>query len=371
MSKIAQPLHFARADALVAFGVGYAVMAVVGGFAFAWGAVADRIGGLNAVRLGAGAYAVGIAGRIFTDVGPSVAFSALAGAGASMALVGIRPWIRSRLSDSEIPRVVGARNLGNQIGVFAGTLGAAGIFAFAPHGDSGTRGALLIAPLLVVAGVVWLTSAAPTRALPPAVVEADAPPSRQQYQVLSAKLAVIGVLSGFYVSLVTPYLPVILVRSGLPEAGVAVLVAAMSAAQIGVTAVLTHRGTRERPFGLFLVAEATTGVLTLAVGLAIGFSVVVVAVLLVLRAGFVAVAITAEETVQYAVIPANAVGLVFGISQTAFLIGDALGGAAGGTLWAVIGPTGLVTIAGLATLLNAVLLPTLLRPRTLVASVAH
>ncbi|GAA4151870.1 hypothetical protein [Leifsonia shinshuensis] len=91
MSKVAQPLHYDNAGALVAFGVGYAVMAVAGGFSFLWGTLADRIGGVNAMRIGTVAYAIGIAGRLMTDLLPTVVFSFIAGAGASLALVGIRP----------------------------------------------------------------------------------------------------------------------------------------------------------------------------------------------------------------------------------------------------------------------------------------
>ncbi|MFK3671917.1 MFS transporter [Leifsonia aquatica] len=362
MSKVAQPLHYENAGALVAFGVGYAAMAITGGFSFVWGAIADRLGGLNAVRIGALVYAVGIAGRFLTDVAPTVAFSVIAGAGASLALVGIRPWVRSRATDEEIPSIVGGRNLGNQVGMFVGTVGAAALFAFVPGTDAGTLAALGVAPLLVVLGFVWLLMFGRTGA-PVDLAAAAETSGRSSFRGLATKLAAIGVLSGFYVSLVTPYLPLFLTRGGLPDAAAAVVIAAMSFAQIAVTAVIARRGTRARPFRLFLIAESVTGLLTLTVALAVSVSPVLVAVLFIARAGFVAIAVTSEETIQYAVIPGNAAGFVFGISQTAFLIGDALGGALGAPLWTMLGPTGLATIAGAATLVNAILLPALLRTK--------
>lgn len=367
MSKVAQPLHYENAGALVAFGVGYAAMAITGGFSFVWGAIADRLGGLNAVRIGALVYAVGIAGRFLTDVAPTVAFSVIAGAGASLALVGIRPWVRSRATDEEIPSIVGGRNLGNQVGMFVGTVGAAALFAFVPGTDAGTLAALGVAPLLVVLGFVWLLMFGRTGA-PVDLTAAAETSGRSSFRGLATKLAAIGVLSGFYVSLVTPYLPLFLTRGGLPDAAAAVVIAAMSFAQIAVTAVIARRGTRARPFRLFLIAESVTGLLTLTVALALSVSPILVAVLFIARAGFVAIAVTSEETIQYAVIPGNAAGFVFGISQTAFLIGDALGGALGAPLWTMLGPTGLATIAGAATLANAILLPALLRTKAPVRS---
>lgn len=137
MSKVAQPLYFANENALIAFGVGYAVMALVGGLSFAWGALADRIGGRKAVLVGTFVYAVGIAGRLWTDLGATIAFSALAGAGASLTLTGIRPWVRSQVRDAQISFVVAGRNLGNQIGVFIGTVGAALLFAGAASANGG------------------------------------------------------------------------------------------------------------------------------------------------------------------------------------------------------------------------------------------
>lgn len=361
LSKVAQPLYFEQRGALVAFGIGYAVMAVVGGLSFVWGALADRFGGLRAVRIGAVLYAVGIAGRAFTDVVPVVLFSALAGAGASLVLVAVRPWIRSSASDDEIPRIVGARTLGNQIGVVIGSVGAAGLFALVADPVAGPLAALLGAPLLVVAAFVWTAvvarSDSPTRSDP---VD-PSPTPRGRFTALAAKLVAIGLLSGFYVSLVTPYLPLILTEGGASPSIAALAMAAMSFVQIGVSAVLARRGMKQRPFALFFVAEAITGALTLAAILVLGSGVWWITVVFVLRASFVALAVAAEETIQYAVIPAHAAGFVFGVSQTAFLIGDALGGALGAPIWLAAGAEGMLLTAGVITLANAVLLPLLLR----------
>ncbi|MFF8186124.1 MFS transporter [Microbacterium sp. NPDC016588] len=358
MSKVAQPLHFAEADAMVAFGVGYAIMAVVGGLSFIWGAIADRVGGLAAVRAGATIYAIGIAGRMFTDIGPSIAFSAIAGAGASLALVGIRPWIRAQATDGEIPKIVAARNLGNQTGVVLGSVGAAAVFALANQTQSGPVLALWLAPVLVLLGVLWLLFSSRSRGS--WTPQSDTKASTSGHARISVKLAIVGVLSGFYVSLVVPYIPLVLTQGGLPDYGAAIVVAAMSSTQIAATGILARLGTRARPFALFVVSEAATGVLTIGVALALQMGWALVAVLLLTRAACIAIAVTTEETLQYAVIPAGAAGLVFGISQTAFLVGDAAGGALGGFFWTSTGAEGLMLLAGGATFVNAFLLPALL-----------
>lgn len=363
MSKIAQPLHYENAGALVAFGVGYAVMALVGGLSFAWGLLVDRIGGLNAVRLGALLYALGIAGRVFTDLAPTIASSAVAGAGASLALVGLRPWIRTAVSDDLIPRVVATRTLGSQIGVFIGTLGAAALFFAWGDDGSGTVVALVLAAVLALGAFAWAcVIPSGTRAVSRQNNSlAESPPAR--IASIAVKLAVVGALSGFYVSVITPYLPLYLTNAGLSDAASAVVVALMSVVQMCVTAMLTRRPTSPRPIRIFLAMEAASGAATFGVALALGLAPVAVVLLFLARAAFVAVAVTAEETIQYAVIPGSAAGFVFGISQSAFLIGDALGGALGGPIWAAMGPAALATVAGAATIVNAVALPLLFGAR--------
>ena len=360
MSKVAQPLHYENAGALAAFGVGYAVMACVGGLSFAWGAVADRIGGLNAVRLGVLLYAVGIGGRVFTDLAPTIISSALAGAGASLALVGLRPWIRSSVPEDQISRVVATRGLGSQIGVFVGTLGAAGLF-LAAGGAGGTTLALGLASLVALLAFAWVCGVRGNA--PSAGVGQKETTERDGAGACSvaSKLAVVGLLSGFYVSLITPYLPIYLTGAGLTDAGAATVVAAMSLAQICVTGFFARRGVGRKAGRLFVVAEVATAAMTFGIALVLGLSPVLTVILFLARAAAVAVAVTSEETIQYAVIPGNAAGFVFGISQTAFLVGDALGGAVGGPLLTSFGPIPLAMIAATATLLNAVLLPVLFR----------
>ncbi|MDR6437242.1 MFS family permease [Paenarthrobacter nicotinovorans] len=364
MSKIAQPLYFEQLGALVAFGIGYAVMAVVGGFSFAWGAFADRFGGLNSVRLGTLIYGIGIAGRLFTDVVPVVVFSAIAGAGASLVLVAIRPWVRATATDDEIPKIVGARNLGNQTGILLGTVGAGSVFALAATQVDGARTALLTAPALIAAAFVWVLISPQPPARPRVEAkpqQADPTLDRRRYTAVAAKLAAIGVLSGFYVSLVAPYLPLILTNGGATAAQAALIMAVMSLAQIGATWLFSRHSKATKPFGLFTVAEVFTGLITTAAALALGFGVLWIAIIFIVRAAFVSLAVAAEETIQYAVIPAKATGFIFGISQTAFLVGDALGGVMGAPLWMGIGPEGLLVTAGVITLVNSGLLPLLLR----------
>lgn len=367
MSKIAQPLHFEARGDLVAFGVGYAVMALVGSLSFVWGHVADLVGGLRAMQVGLVLYAVGIAGRVVTDLPAVVVFSALAGAGASTVLVAIRPWVRRRAAEADIARVVASRNLGNQLGLFAGSAAAAALFAVPDDAARGPLLALWAAPALVLLALVWLVVVADAD-VPVAVVrhQVTEPPvsDRRALAGLSARLAVIGVLSGFYVSLLTPYAPLILTEVGGSAAKASLVVGASSAAQLVVSAALTrYRRLLSRPLVAFTAAETVAAAVTVLLAFALDLGLAAVALVFVVRAALVSVAAICEETVQYAVIPAASSGLVFGVSQTAFLAGDSLGGVLGAPLWLARGSQGLLLVSGAVMLLNALLVPLLLRDR--------
>ena len=97
---------------------------------------------------------------------------------------------------------------------------------------------------------------------------------------VAAKLAVVGLLSGFYVSLITPYLPIYLTGAGLTDAGAATVVAAMSLAQICVTGFFARRGVGRREGQKpVLLAEVATGVTTFSIALVLGLGPVLTVIL--------------------------------------------------------------------------------------------
>lgn len=362
-SKMAHPLYFEEAGQLGAFGAGYAVMAVVGGLSFAWGKVADTMGGLRAARLGLLLYAIGIAGRIFANFPAAVVSSAVAGAGASLVIVAVRPWVRSVASDDEIPRVVAARNAGNQSGVLIGSLGAGLLLALPVAYHDRLQLTLLVAPAIVLLGWVWLSVVARTNAsTSPPRADASTDERTRAPRGLSVRLVVIGVVSGLYISMLTPYAPLILTDAGVPAWGAPLVVGASSFIQLGVSWALSRRPLQERSaYRSFVVAEIVAGAATLGIAASLGMPYWVIVFLYFMRAGLVSLAVIAEELIQYLIIPAASMGVVFGLSQTAFLSGDALGGLLGATLWQHGGAQALVLTAGVLTLVNAALVAGLLR----------
>lgn len=371
ISKIAQPIYFDERGAVLAFGIGYSVMAVAGGLSFVWGALADRWGGSRTMTLGAVVYAVGILLRVEVALPVVVLSGAVAGAGASLVLVGVRPWIRRRVDDDGLGRVVAARHLGNQAGLVAGSLGVAAVFALLGPEPGGPRSALLLAPVLVLVALIPLRWRAgpeprPRPAVPAAEVSgADAARhGRSAAVAVGWRLAVVAGLSGLYISLVAPYLPLILVQAGGTSAQVSFLIALAGVVQVGATALMSRfDALTRRPLPAFVASEMLCAAALLALAGLLGLSAPGVVVVLIVRSALVAVATVSEEIVQFAVIPAAVSGLVFGVVQSVFLVGDALGGLLGAVLWQAHGATGLLLVSGALVLVNSLLVPLLLRSR--------
>lgn len=363
LSKVVQPIYFDNHNAVDIFGVEYATMAIIGGFAFVWGKLADRLGGLNTIILGSALYALGLMGRIYTSVIPVIFFSAIAGMGASMVLVGIRPWIRSSVDEDSIPRLIAARNASNQTGVIAGSLFASFVIFFAySYGVDGARIGLLLAPILVLSGMLYILTNKKYNIKNNYITRSqDESGEKIKYRKLAIKLAFLGIVSGFYFSLVSPYLPLIIKNFGLPSYGATLTITVISLFQILATTYLSKKESLPNHKLLFVIAELFTALLSIACSYLIGESgVFFLIALFILRAVFSTVAATAEETIQFMVIPASATGIIFGISQTAFLIGDAIGGWAGAIIWSSGGASKLLLISGAFTLVNCVMLPMLL-----------
>ncbi len=168
-------------------------------------------------------------------------------------------------------------------------------------------------------------------------------------------VAGLGLLMGFYVSLLSPYLPLLLVDRGVPLAWVGVVLAVASVVRLAAASV-SGRYLRERsPLAVFLISEACCALTTLVLAVAAGPWIAAVA--LALRGAFLLGATVSQELLQMGAFPTALAGVFFGLTQSAFLAGDSLGGALGGLLYHRLGSSTTVLIATALTAANAVLVP--------------
>ncbi|QCD55680.1 MFS transporter [Streptomyces hawaiiensis] len=361
LSKTVQPLYFERHGHLVAFGLSYTAMAVAGTASVFTGRLADRWGSRPVFLAGTLLYAAGMALRVVHAL-PVVAVVSgfVAGLGASGIFIAIRTWIVHHVAEEQRAGVVARREFMNHAGMALGTGAAGALVALAGGDDRGYVFVLLLAAGCVLAAALAVppdrTAARPGSGTAPG--DKAGPGLLQTLRgnrALACGVVGTGLLMGFYVSLLTPYLPLLLKERGVPLELVGVVLAAAGLSRLTAAALAGPVLRRRPPLRVFLLSESACAVATLVLALAVNPW--TAAVVLVLRGVFLLGATVSQELLQLSAFPGAVAGAFFGLVQSAFLAGDALGGAVGGWLYQALGSDRTVLVATALTAANAVLVP--------------
>ncbi|MEV8321296.1 MFS transporter [Streptomyces sp. NPDC059900] len=360
LSKTIHPLYFERHDHLVAFGLSYTAMAIAGTMSVFVGRLADRWGPRPIMAAGSLLYAVGMALRVVHDSPAVAVISGLVGGmGASSVFIALRTWTLYNANESQRPAIISRREFMNQAGMALGTGSAGALAALIGAGDSGYVTVLLLAAVFVLATIAFIP---PSKPRVPAGADGDSPGKQARlrdvftrHRGISLGVVGLGLLMGFYVSLLSPYLPLLLADRGVPLAWVGVVLAIASVARLSAAAVAGRFLRQRSPLTVFLIAEGCCAATTLVLAVAAGPWIAAVA--LALRGAFLLGATVSQELLQLNAFPSALAGVFFGLVQSAFLAGDSLGGALGGWFYHQLGSSTTVLIATTLTAANAVLVP--------------
>ncbi|MFE9737468.1 MFS transporter [Streptomyces sp. NPDC006477] len=359
LSKTVHPLYFERHGHLVAFGLSYTAMALAGTLSVFVGRLADRWGPRPVMALGSVLYAAGMALRVFHDSPVlAVVSGVVGGIGASSVFIALRTWTLHNADESQRPGVISRREFMNQAGMAVGTGAAGALVAVIGSGDRGYVGVLLLAAAFVLATVAFIPPSKPHVRPDAGKDPADRPRLRDvvtQHRGLALGVVGLGLLMGFYVSLLSPYLPLLLADRGVPLAWVGVVLAVASVVRLTAAAVAGRYLRARSPLAVFLLSEACCAATTLVLAVSVGPWIAAAA--LALRGAFLLGATVSQELLQLNAFPAALAGVFFGLTQSAFLAGDSLGGALGGLLYHQLGSSTTVLIATGLTAANAVLVP--------------
>ncbi|MGR8007497.1 MFS transporter [Streptomyces hypolithicus] len=360
LSKTVHPLYFNKHDDLVAFGLSYTAMAIAGTTSVFIGRIADRLGSKPVLVWGTVLYAVGMALRI-VHASPVVAVVSglVAGIGASSVFIALRTWTLHNTAEAQRAGIISRREFMNQAGTALG-MGSAGALAAFIGGDQGYVFVLLLAAGCVLAGLLFIPPSRP-HASPESASPGKGAQSAGfaavfgQHRALALGIVGLGLLMGFYASILSPYLPLLLAERGVPVALVGVVLAVASIVRLTAAALAGKFLRRYSPLMVFLISEGLCAAATLV--LALSVSPWLAACALALRGAFLLGATVSQELLQLNAFPASIAGVLFGLVQSAFLAGDSLGGALGGWLYHQLGSSHTVLIATGLTLANALLVP--------------
>ena len=359
MSKTLHPIFFENQGHLANFGLSYSAMALAGYFSFLTGSITDRIGAKKTLGLGVVLYGMGLSLRAFPETAPVAILSGfICGIGAAATLTSLRLWMLDLSCEKTQTRMVGLKSsttaLGTAIGcALAGFLPGLSVFKISMQSLLFGTGVLLF-----IAGLTLLyssTSLQSHKAITKKSPWHDLKTVFTQYRELSAFTSTIGVLTGLYVSFISPYLPLIMKDKGLTMSSIGLSIGAFSLIRFFADPLIAKwiDKNKSNSLTIFLTAELSiliiTGLFTLSVSKYsfIGF--------LVIRSLALGFSTIAEELLWIQKFPKQLVGLLFGLNQSAFFVGDFLGGLVNGTLYQKFGLTACVVVALVTILTNSYL----------------
>ncbi|MDO5375558.1 MAG: MFS transporter [Staphylococcus rostri] len=334
ISKTIHALWFDANDALPYFGFSYTMMAVAGSLSIISGKLSDIISPSFALKLGVAVYAVGLFLRIFThSMMISGVSGFVAGLGASLVIVSMRYWILSIGTEEERPAIVSIKETGTNIGITVGTSLAGGLVAI--------LSLVMIEPILGVLIFSAFCCLATTLLVPNTLRKdkltkenrqsASKPTIIKSHKSLTIGIVIFGLLTGLSVSLFTPYVPIILKEQGINITLIGVYMAIVS--MVGIVAAPLFGNSKVNQFKnvIFFTCELLTGLLILLFLKSLLATVILI--ILIFRAILQTGSVITQELMELEIYPKEYLGFLFGASQSAFFIGDALGGTLGGYVY--------------------------------------
>ncbi|SHF14874.1 Cyanate permease [Seinonella peptonophila] len=350
-SKTIHPLWFQQNKALVAFGFSYTAMAIAGSLSFFTGFLGDRLGSTLSLRIGVLVYGLGLLMRIYTHSMLIVVSSGfIAGLGASLVIVSLRYWILDLVQEDDRATVVSIHTTGINTGTAIGTLGA-GFLAMILGAPSFSYPTVLVLSAILCGFTAFLVPNMQTRN----VEKQDKQKGRwQDHLLISTGVVFFGMMSGLSVSMLAPFLPIILKEQGFNIAALGIIIAATSIIRAISAPFFSNKKFNQHKVAYFFFAELITGMLVLMLTYQLPAIMVVFAFLL--RSFLLTISVICEELIQLSLFPSHLVGFFFGLLQSAFFIGDALGGSLGGWLFQLHTHYALFVSGGI-TILNSVLFP--------------
>lgn len=340
LSKAVHLLYFEEQGFVAHFGVAYSAMAIAGYLAIFAGHATDHWGLKKTLAAGCVFYAVGLGLRLFpSNVAIVVASGVTAGLGASTVLSALRVWMVELSSEENTAQMVGVRTSTSALGTAFGCLMVAAI----PLTEKLTL-QLSYRDLLAASALGVLALSIAARLLAPKTknsLATNVPRSplsglkmlAGEHRALAALTSVLGITTGLYISFISPYLPLIMKQKGLGLLAIGLSTGLFSLVRFAIDPIIARQIEmhKSQSLSLYLAAEVLIALVTAAFLLPLSPTALIG--FLLLRSGALAVSVISEEVLWLKLFPKSNIGLFFGLNQSAFLLGDCLGGILSSSLY--------------------------------------
>ncbi|MEI3611239.1 MFS transporter [Pseudogracilibacillus sp. SO30301A] len=360
VSKTVHALWFDEQNALTFYGFSYTMMAIAGALSFITGKIGDIISPSFALRLGVFVYAIGLFLRIFTNSLIIAGISGfIAGLGASLVIVSMRYWILSIGDEENRAAIVSLKETGSNTGTAVGA-SIAGILTLLLSYIFKNP----IVTVLIISSVLCLVTILFVPKLNKDKKNSDKDKKNSDKDKEKLKKSVpkqlitgvifFGVITGLSVSLFTPFFPVILKEQGVPVTLIGLYIALIGISSIIFAPLFGNKEVDKRKSKLFFWFELLVGILTLLFMFKLHY--LIVPFIIVIRTLFLTGSVISQELMELNMYPKYAIGMLFGLSQSSFFVGDAIGGSIGGILFSINLNYSLV-VCSLLILFNACIFP--------------
>ncbi|MFF5859851.1 MFS transporter [Streptomyces sp. NPDC012751] len=357
LSKTAWPLYLDQQNALQLVAVTYTTMAITGivGAALT-GWLIDRIGIPNVLLVGSAVYAVGLLLRLqHTSWALAILNGFVMGVGASALTTCLRPWMVQVTDVDTRPLVVSYRTATLNIGTALGAAFLSPLLLLSPSSQDGYVAGLIL-PAIAIGAIALMRP----RRIDRIGAQNTSPPVKIPIPwTMAIGVIFLGLLSGFGLSMLGPYVPLILSRNQVPTTVVGVIVGLLAVVRVLVSLCIGAVDSRRRRLTGLTAAQLV--IVTACLGAVAWTSPIAVTALLALIYGSLAVSAYCEELLQSDLFPERSRGRLFGLSSSGFLAGDALGGMTGGLILTKTSVTGLLLTYACAATAIAIAYPVFVR----------
>jgi predicted MFS family arabinose efflux permease len=358
VSKVLHPLWFDVNGSMPLFGLSYSMMAMAGYLSFFSGILINRFGATSLLSMGSLVYSGGLACRVWhSSAEIAMASGLLCGLGASLVIVGVKPWIMSWSPKEKLTDVVGIQTQFIAVGSAVGLTLAGGVAYLVDNSREFLFLGLLFSAIgpLLAAFSVWPSRRGSEENTVSGISAKESIVLLRKSPYLSCASGSLAAITGFYMSIVAPYIPVLLKEQGFDVAsltGVMLLILLMRVLVVPKFNQML-RAKHLNAKWLFLLGESTFALIMALLYFDYGpFGVVV---LLCLRAIAMTASAYGEQLEWMSIYTSEQAAVFFSLSQGFFFLGDALGGLIAGKLYTIFGVNWLMAVSAGVIALNALL----------------
>lgn len=356
-SKAVYPLWFEKHGRLELFAVSYGAMAIVGMFSFLWGHVTDRWGAERCMLIGCSLYAIGMFLRIYPhSVIIAILSGVIAGAGASLTIICLRYWVFAWEAEQERNHVIAANGAITSIGRAVGTASAGWIalsLGVLSLGYPIVLGLAALFPILALLFLPRLTKQMKEQSKKAPSLKNTYKKVLSEHQVLFFGITFFSLLSGAYLGMIVPYLPVLLKSLSLDVAVASSAMAVGSLLSGIVQPMLSSWFSKTNKAILFFISSVIYAGLLCTLSMSISYEVILFVVL------FLFVSMGAlnfyQRCLEVSILPKEYAGFFYGLATSSFCIGDMIGAGIGSWFYTRSTPLSSLLITGTIVVFHAML----------------